>query len=197
MIYSLYDWDDTLALTRKALYLSYKTALSKYDIQFDYHYFNDFIYDDATKFLKSLNFSDDEIKEIKSVKEYHYINTHIDEIILQLPDFKSENQYYIVTNTNANLVKQILEHKTGNALPWRKIVGTYEGAQRKPEPDLYVSTFENFIKKDWHPEHDEIHIYEDSVVGLLAASKFIHLYEKRIKNFTIHHVKHENPFKNL
>ncbi|MCK9574617.1 MAG: HAD hydrolase-like protein [Candidatus Pacearchaeota archaeon] len=198
MKWHFYDWDDTLALTRKALYLSYKEALKDFDIQFDFNYFNDFIYDDSNKFLQGLNFSIDEIAEIKKVKEHHYINTYFDEIIFKLPDFKNnriDHQYYIVTNTNEELVTTMLNKKFSNTVPWQDIVGTYSGIKRKPEPDVYVTAFEK-IKHQFHSSTDELHIYEDSIAGLLAASKFIHMYEKRIKNFEIHHVKHENPFIN-
>lgn len=188
MIYRFYDWDDTLVLSRKALYLSYKKALSQWDIQFEYAYFNDFIYNDATKFLKELNFSDDEIIAIKELKEKLYITEYFDEIIFKMPDFNPNEKYYIVTNTNEKLVTTLLKKKYGKIDPFIQIIGSYNGIKRKPEPDLYNYTFD-LIKRNWNHE-DELHIYEDSIEGLSAALKFLDFNKKRIKHFKLHHIVH-------
>lgn len=196
MIYRLYDWDDTLALSRKALYLSYKEALRPHGLHFTFDYFNEMIYDDATKFLRDSSFSDEEIAVIKKAKEQFYIEKYANEIILKLPEFVEGDKYYIVTNTNADLVRRILEQKIGTTKPWVRIIGTYDGIKRKPEPDLYDYAFKLF-KSDWNNNEDELHIYEDSIAGILAAANFLASHEKRINNFTIHHIKHDNPFKQL
>jgi len=199
MIFNLYDWDDTLVLSRKALYLSYKKALSDWDIQFEYSYFNDFIYSDATKFMKNLNFSDEEIEEIKTKKEKYYLNDFFDEIIFKIPDWSDKrvnNQYYIVTNTNQSLVQEMLLKKFNTTLPFQGFIGTYDGIKRKPAPDLYEAAFSIFRHK-WDSHNDELHIYEDSVEGLLSAAKFIEMYRKRIKKFKLHHVTYEDPFTNI
>jgi beta-phosphoglucomutase-like phosphatase (HAD superfamily) len=108
-----------------------------------------------------------------------------------MPKFENlrDHKYFIVTNTNEELVRKMLQKKFGTTDPWTDIVGTYSGVKRKPEPDVYINAFE-LIKHDFHTASDTLHIYEDSVAGLLSASKFLHLYEKRIKHFEIHHIKH-------
>lgn len=195
MVCRFYDWDDTIVLSRKALYLSYKKALEKWNIQFDFQYFNDFIYNDATKFLLGLKFSMEEIAEIKKLKEQYYMNDFFNEIIFKFPEINPEETYIIVTNTNQDLVKEMLMKKYGTTEYFSNYIGTYNGIKRKPAPDLYIAAFES-IKYKWKP-NDELHIYEDSVEGLLSAASFIEMYRKRIKNFKLHHVTHTNPFVNI
>lgn len=191
MKYHFYDWDDTLVLSKEALFLSYQKALAKWDITFEYQYFIDYIYKDSTSFLKELHFLDEEIKFVKNLKEKYYKEDFFDKIVFKFPKFNPDDKYYIVTNTKASLVEEFIKRKFGNSDMFDGIIGIEDigpEEKRKPAPDIYVRAF-NIIRNNWKTS-DELHIYEDSVVGLTAAVKFIEMYERRIKNFKIHYIKH-------
>lgn len=190
MIYRFYDWDDTLVLSKEALFLSYQKALAIWDITFEYQYFVDYIYKDSTSFLKDLHFLDNEIKHVKELKEKYYKEDFFDKVIFKFPKFNKNDKYFIITNTNKELVKYFIKKKFDVEYTdmFEDIIGLDINTKRKPSPDLYIKAF-NKVRNNWKTS-DELHIYEDSVVGLKAAVKFIEMYERRIKNFKIHHVKH-------
>jgi len=194
MVYRFYDFDETLALTKTALYRAYKKALAEYDITFDIDYFTDFIYVDATKYLKeTCNFSEAEIAEIKSMKEAYYLDDFFDDIVWNWPDISLMDTYVIVTNTRKELVEKLLQEydmrNMTNMAGVFKVIGAYSSNvtyKRKPDPELYEVAFQTYIQR--MRKTDELHIYEDSPEGLLAAASFLNAFKKRISKFYLHHI---------
>jgi len=195
-IYHFYDFDDTLALTKQALYMSYKKALNEYGIDFEFPYFNDFIYSDANKYLADeCGFSETEIIEIKKRKEFYYLNDYFHLIEWNLPSnllYNERNKIVIITNTSADLVKTLVDKKFGiEVLSKIDVIGSYSSTstkkyKRKPDPELYIEAFRKFVKT--MEKDDVLHIYEDSAEGLSAAALFLLKFKKRLSQFQLHHV---------
>jgi beta-phosphoglucomutase-like phosphatase (HAD superfamily) len=193
MIYHLYDWDETLVSSKHALFLAYKEVLDEMCIEFNFEYFSEFIYQDSISYLSEIcKFSEDEIKTIRKQKNDLYLKKYISELVFYLPTINPNDKYFIVTNTSANLVCDMLKHYDNlNNTTYHsafEIIGTdvVPDIRKKPAPDLYEYIFKYFIKR-LKPE-DSIHIYEDSQEGLLSASQFLYNYKKRIPNFKLNHI---------
>lgn len=189
-----YDWDEVIVLSKTALFLSYKKALQEWNIKIDMQYFEDFIYTDANMFLSNIcNFSSEEIKQIKEKKEEYYLNDFFKDIIWNLPIFDKNSKYIIVTNTSEELVKKMLAKydKINNTSISQcvNVIGAYCAntiRKRKPDPELYIEAFRTYVQK--MNFDDELHIYEDSAEGLLAAASFLNSHKKRISKFYLHHI---------
>jgi beta-phosphoglucomutase-like phosphatase (HAD superfamily) len=194
MITHFYDWDDVIVLSKNALYLSYKKALSEWNIEFDFTYFNDFIYTDSGDYLSKIcNFSKEEIAEVKKKKEFYYLNEFFKDIEFRWPKIEKDDSYYIVTNTSDDLVKRMIDkYDSANGTDFKskfKILGAYSSdkvLKRKPDAELYTEAFKMWISR--MQSGDELHIYEDSAEGLLAAASFLHSHRKRITKFYLHHI---------
>lgn len=195
MTINFFDWDDTIAMTRKALFLSYKKVIQEeLDFVIDFNYFNEHIYNNSNLYFKQFfKLEEDKIKEIKDKKEHYYLELFFNEIKFNWPIFKENNKYYIVSNTNAKLIRTIINkydcfYKT-NYLPKFEIIGTdykLKKLRRKPEIDLYETAFKTWVCK--MNENDILEIYEDSIEGLIASVNFISKYRKKIPNFKINHI---------
>jgi len=198
MIHHFWDWDDSIAMSRNALYLSYKKVLEEYDKIIDFEYFNNFIYQDSGIYLSEVcNFSEKEIIKIKKKKEDFYFNFFFNDIRFIWPEYDINEKYYIVSNTNTNLIKKLIKkydsYHNSNHLEKFQILGTSsnckEVIKRKPAPDLYINAFDMWINK--MNSDDLLHIYEDSPEGLKSAADFAIKYKNKITNLHIHHVKNK------
>lgn len=197
MKYHFYDWDESLIISKVALYHAYKKSLKDYNITFNFEYFEDFIYTDATKYLSEIcNFSEQEIIVIKNKKTEYYIDDFFNDIDWNWPTIEENSKYIIVTNTNEDLVELLIKkYDKINGTKYSSIfyiVGATTGNEqtlrykRKPEPDIYEAAFRIYVKK--MKPNDELHIYEDSPEGLLAAACFLNLFKKRLTKFYLHHI---------
>lgn len=196
MKFQFYDWDDTIVTSKEALYLSYKKALEEWHLTFDFDYFNDLIYNDSGKYLAELcNFSPEEIAEVKRKKEEYYLNDFWPNLKFHWPKYDSDSSYYIISNTSEELIKKMIkkydrENDTNHLEKYKILTSSSNKGSipRKPQPDLYNAAFKMWISR--MKPTDELHIYEDSAEGLLAASLFLHSYKKRITKFYLHHLQH-------
>jgi len=195
MIYNFYDWDNTLVFTNKALYFAYLKALEPYGFDFSYTYFMDAIYNDSTAFMKGKGLSEEDIKKIKATKErlietkYFNLIEKNENIVLNRNEFNA-----IVTNTSAAFVRSLLKSKVAiDHTYFSFLLGSDMVMVRKPYPNLYIEAFKK-IAVDFDYEKDTLKIYEDSLEGIEAATKFLRELKngyngfKEIKNWKLIHV---------
>ena len=195
MTYNFYDWDNTLVFTNKALYFAYLEALKPYGFDFSYTYFMTAIYNDSTSFLKAKGMNDSLISKVKLHKEELMTIKYFDMIQINSSIHPVHSDFNaIVTNTNANLVNDILEKKNSELRSKMVFVlGSDTVKLRKPYPNLYIEAFKK-IADDFDYVKDTLHIWEDSLEGLESAVRFLRELKggyngfKEIKNFKIHHV---------
>lgn len=191
----MYDWDNTLVMSKIALFKAYKAALAEWNIDINFEVFEGFIYTDASKYLREdCNFSEEEIQGIKKRKEEFYINDYFGDLIWNWPNFSPiTTKYVIVTNTSAELVHSMIAkfdkiHNT-EILKNVSIIGSYntdgKTYKRKPDPELYIEAFKQYVGK--MSVDDELHIYEDSPEGLASAATFLWQYRKRVGKAYLHH----------
>lgn len=190
MIYHLYDFDDTIALTRHAIYMSYRKALSevkKFDLDWE-----DFghLYVNANAFMAENGFSNEEIKRVKELKNNFYLSKYWEDVSLlkTANDFNPNEIHIIVTNTTSDVVQTMLR-KLDIQDHFTHIIGSdiYLGVNRKPAPDLYNYAFSIF-KGKFDPSFDWVIIHEDSKFGLQSALSFYEENKNMIKNFKINYI---------
>ena len=195
MTYNFYDWDNTLVFTNKALYFAYLEALKPYGLDFSYTYFMTAIYNDSTSFLKAKGMNDELIIKVKLHKEELMVIEYFDLIQMNTEILPIQGNYNaIVTNTNANLVNDILEKKNPKLRnKMQFVLGSDTVKLRKPYPNLYIEAFKK-IANEFDYVNDKLEIWEDSLEGLESAVRFLRELKggyngfKEIKNFKIHHV---------
>jgi len=187
MIWNFYDWDDTIVITRWAIYRAYEKAISEvkgYRLSWDE--FNKKLYSNSSAYMAEHGWLDDDIKEIKKRKNEYYIED-ASSIEVLIKDFSANEKHLIVSNTSRETITELLPLV---GLPYagffEHIIGSdiYLGANRKPAPDLYNYAFSR-IESRFIKETDEIVIYEDSIFGLNAALSFYQENKEKINNFKI------------
>lgn len=186
MIWNFYDFDDTLVLTRPAIYKSYRYAFRKViDLELPWGEFNSKLYVNANSYMAQLGFTDHRIREVKKVKNEEYFNHYWKEVKVLKTDFNANEKHIIVSNTTSDVIDTILT-KLNMRTYFSDIYGSdiYYGVNRKPAPDLYNYAFSQ-IKFD---KEDTIVIHEDSPFGLSAAMSFYDERKDDIKNFKIIYV---------
>jgi beta-phosphoglucomutase-like phosphatase (HAD superfamily) len=195
MVYNFYDWDNTLVFTNKALYFAYLEALKPYGFDFSYTYFMKAIYNDSTAYMRGKGLSESIIKKVKVNKE-ELIETEFYKLIQKNEAITLDRNQFnaIVTNTSAVFVRSLLQTKVAiDHNYFSFLLGSDMVKFRKPYPNLYIEAFKK-ISKDFDYDKDELRIYEDSLEGLEAATKFLRELKdgyngfKEIKNFKLIHV---------
>jgi len=186
MIYNFFDWDDTIVSSRESIYLSYKKAIMEVSgYHLSWKEYNDSLYHNANAYLAELGYDNETIKNIKNLKNTYYINSFCDSINVIKTDINSKDINFIVTNTTATVVNQLIP-KLNLENVFHNVIGSdaYEGVNRKPSPDLYNYAFAK-IRKQFDGEKDQIIIYEDSDWGMQAAISFYQEHKNLVKNFKL------------
>jgi phosphoglycolate phosphatase-like HAD superfamily hydrolase len=189
MIYNFYDWDDTLVLTRPAIYLSYSYALKKVTgAILPWGEFNTKLYANANAYMAQLGFTEKNMREVKRIKNEVYLQKYWQDVQILKSEFNTSEKHYIVSNTSGDVIESLLDKFEMSHL-FQGIIGSdiYLGANRKPAPDLYNYTF-SMIEKDFNKDIDWIVIHEDSIYGLNAALSFYEENRDKIKNFKINYI---------
>lgn len=140
MIHNFYDWDDTIVLSRPAIYSSYSHALKEISgIILPWGKFNEKLYANANAFMAQLGFTEKTMREVKRLKNEVYLNKHWEEIIVLKTekDFNLSEKHYIVSNTTSDVISNLLD-KFNMSNIFSEIIGSdiYLGVNRKPAPDL-------------------------------------------------------------
>lgn len=186
MIHNFYDWDDTIVLSRPAIYLSYSYALKKVvDIELPRGEFDKKLYANANAYMAQLGFPESTMREVKRIKNEVYLDTYWEDVKVLKTDFDTNEKHYIVSNTTTDVIESLLE-KFSMRHHFDTVVGSdvYLGVNRKPAPDLYNYAFSR-IEKNFNIDKDWIVIHEDSIFGLNAALAFFEENKYKIKNFKI------------
>lgn len=186
MVFNFYDWDDTIVLSRHAIYLSYRHALKEINgFSLTWNDFDKKLYPNANSFMAQNGFSDHEIKDAKKLKNKVYLESYWKDITLLKTEFKKTEKHLIVSNTTADVIYSLIE-KLSLGNHFSHIIGAdiYLGANRKPAPDLYKFAFK-MIEKEFDINNDWVIIHEDSPFGMNAAMSFYDEYQDRIHNFKI------------
>jgi beta-phosphoglucomutase-like phosphatase (HAD superfamily) len=191
MIHNFYDWDDTIVLSRPAIYSSYSHALKEISgIILPWGKFNEKLYANANAFMAQLGFTEKTMREVKRLKNEVYLNKHWEEIIVLKTekDFNPSEKHYIVSNTTSDVISNLLD-KFNMSVIFSEIIGSdiYLGVNRKPAPDLYNYAFSK-IKSNFNIDEDWIIIHEDSIFGLQSALAFYEENKSQIKNFKINYI---------
>lgn len=189
MIYNFWDFDDTLVLTRVAIYKSYRHAFRKVmNLDLPWGVFNSKLYANANSYMAQLGFTDKHMREVKKEKNKIYLERNWTEVVILKDDFSSDEEHIIVSNTTSDVIEAIL-NKIDMAGPFSNIIGSdiYLGVNRKPAPDLYTYAFST-IKDKFDIETDWIVIHEDSPYGLHAALTFYEEHKDKLKNFRINYI---------
>ena len=185
MKWHFYDWDDTILLTRYAIFLSYKFALEKIKgIDLTELEFNK-LYANSNGYMAEHGFTSDEILQVKELKNYVYLNKYWQHIQILKKKFPTDETHIIVSNTTQDVIHLLLE-KFKMTEYFSQVVGSdaYTGASRKPSPDLYNFAFSQ-IQDKFNTEEDELVIHEDSEFGLNAALSFHEAHKDTVKHFKI------------
>jgi len=186
MTFNFYDWDDTLVLSRQAIFLSYQRAIAETaDHKLDWDEYNTSLYHNANAYLAELGCDNLAIKKIKDLKNLYYTTEYWKEIKILRKEFPKDETHLIITNTSSKVVENLLS-KLEMPDVFTHIIGSdiYEGVNRKPAPDLYNFAFSKFRNK-FNSEKDEVIIYEDTDWGMNAGISFYEEHKSRIKNFML------------
>ena len=170
---SLYitDFDGTLVDTREANYLAYKETFKKI---YDYELKPEDYYDNfglrINELLEKLGLDIDKMNEVKKMKSRVY-KKYFDRININLGLFtalyyKKQSGHIVALATTASKknVENILNYFEINDL-FDYIITGENVKNGKPDPEVYNKVIEKYS----FVESDNIHIFEDSDVGLLAA----------------------------
>lgn len=170
---NFFDWDGTMVDTKYSLYLAYKDALNE---TFSFDYFMQNVYNDSSKYMRTLGYSQKEIDKIKATKNDLYVQNFNCELLLEIP--KNEINC-IVTNTSSNLVKMLLPKIGLKESDFLFIVGsdTDLNYKRKPLPDLYNLAWKK-LTNEFKIFPTELIIFEDCWMGLTSAENFINSNNK-------------------
>lgn len=184
---SLYitDFDGTLVDTREANYLSYKEVFKKI---YDYELKPEDYYDNfglrINELLEKLGLDVDKMSEVKKMKARVY-KKYFDKIDVNLSLFTA--LYYrkqlghivaLATTASKKNVENVLNYFEINDL-FDYIITGENVKNCKPDPEVYNKVIENYP----FVNSDNIHIFEDSDVGLLAAHHS-NVKDKNIVNIT-------------
>lgn len=185
MTWHFYDWDDTIVLTRYAIFSSYKYAIKIVkNINLTPGEF-DKLYANSSGYMAENGFSPVEITEVKRIKNEIYLSKYWKDIEILKNHFHPSEKHIIVSNTTHDVIYELLE-KLKLSDNFHQLIGSdaYQGASRKPSPDLYNYAFSR-IRNSFNPEEDTLIIHEDSEFGLNAALSFYEAHRDVIKNFKV------------
>jgi phosphoglycolate phosphatase-like HAD superfamily hydrolase len=185
MKWNFYDWDDTIVLTRYAIFSSYKYALQQVkDIKLTPKEF-DKLYANSNGYMAEHGFTSEEILEVKKNKNEIYLSKYWKDVEVLKNQFHPSEKHIIVSNTTHDVIYEMLE-KLKLSDHFSQLIGSdvYQGVSRKPSPDLYNYAFSQ-IEHEFNSEEDTLIIHEDSEFGLNAALSFHEAHRDIIKNFKI------------
>jgi beta-phosphoglucomutase-like phosphatase (HAD superfamily) len=188
-IWNFYDFDDTLVLTRIAIYRSYRDAFRKVmNIELLWDEFNDKLYSNSNSYMAQLGFTNKNISDVKKEKNKVYIGKHWKDINILKDEFNVDEKHIIVSNTSSDVINSLLKKLKMNNI-FADVIGSdiYLGVNRKPAPDLYNYAFSTILG-NFNYDTDWIVIHEDSIYGLHAALSFYEDNKSKIKNFKINYI---------
>ena len=167
------DFDGTLVDTREANYLAYKETFKKI---YDYNlkpedYYNNYGLR-INELLEKLNLDIEKLNDVKKTKtriyKKHFDKIKLNEHLLSLLRYQKDKGNYVTLATTASKknVNNILKHFELLEF-FDHIVYGEDVENGKPDPEVYYK----MLNKYYWINNDNIHIYEDSDVGILAAVK--------------------------
>lgn len=170
MIRNLIDFDGTLVDTRRAIYLSYKNALEKFNIVFEEEYFNNFCFGkNSNYFLEEILLgSQVNIEEVKNLKQNIFSNMLplttvnfdlFNSLILQREDF------LIVSHASIDNILKVLNFHSIYIKP-NLIISREKLVLPKSDASLYLK-----LATEFNLDLSQLCLYDDDEVNLRAAKK--------------------------